>query len=239
MRASLPLISFWRRRNVSFYGLAALSLFAGRVVADGQGTVFFQNNLSTLIYTNSAPGGPPTGIMSGPFGTSYYFAMLAAPVGTTNLGAFSFTGGYASNYFAAGILSGPVVTILNTQTGQGEAVVVWGWSANIGPSFSDVTSYLANPTFTAWYGQSLIATVALGDDFPPPQGPFGSFPGQVPGFILDEHLAVPEPGPLVLALVACLVAAGVGGLSSRRNSRPGRRCGRSARDHIESEIIES
>ncbi len=208
-----------RRCSVSFCGLAALVLFAAGVAARSQGTVAFGNTLSTLIYTNSAPGGPPTGIMSGPFGISYYFAMLAAPAGTTNLSAFSFTGGYASNYFVDGGFDGGIVTISNTQPGQAEAVWVVGWSANMGPNYSDVTNYLADPTFTAWYGQSLIATVALGDDFPQPQTPFGTFPGQVPGFILDEHVAVPEPAPFGLLLVVAVVA----GISGYRKHRPGRR----------------
>ncbi len=204
-------------------GLAAVMLVAATGLARSQGTVFFQNGVATAISTNSAPGGPPTGIMSGPFGTSYYFAMLAAPAGTTNLSDFSFTGGYASNYFADGILYGDVVTISNTQPGQAEAVLVLGWSANIGPSYSDITNYLANPTFTAWYGQSLIATVALGDDFPPPQRPFGTFPGQVPGFILDERVAVPEPAPLALLLLA----ASVVGISACRKRQfvQGTACG--------------
>ena len=209
-----------RRPRTSLYALVVVVLLGGRVVGHAQGTVGFQNSLSTLIYTNSAPGGPPTGIMSGPFGTSYYFAMLAAPYGTTNLGGFSFTGGYASNYFVDGGLSGPVVAISNTQPGQLEAVVVWGWSANIGPNFSDVQGYLANPTFSAWFGQSLIATVTLGDDLAGPQIPFGPFPGQVPGFVLDEHLAVPEPTSRSLLLLA----AGFTGLSCRKKSQAGAKC---------------
>src|SRR6185436_3705281 len=91
--------------------LAGLFCIARTVQA--QGTVDFGNSLSSLISTNSSPGGPPTGLISGPVG-SYYFALFSAPVGATDPAQFVFVGAYATNVTIAGGLRGGFPSIPGT-----------------------------------------------------------------------------------------------------------------------------
>ncbi len=169
-----------------------LLIFIGAIAsAFGQGRVSFFNTASTLVTTNSMPGGPASGSLS-PVGGIYCFALFYAPTGTTDSTLFTFTGGYATNTAAAGQLFGPVTEVLGALGNTRLAFLVRGWSANIGTDFSAVQTYLANPTFTGWYGESPIGsqTPAL------PEGPYPNvFAGadRITGFNLNMIPAVPEP----------------------------------------------
>ncbi len=167
------------------------------VMAHGQTGVHFANNSLTPITTNSVLGGPVTGPISG-LG-SYYFALFIAPTGTLDTSAFNFTGYYATNIAAPGLFfRGSVIIFAGTSS-----FIVRGWSANIGSDFASVQTYLANPTFDGWYGESQIATVTpSGEAFPsaPLFHPDSAF-GRIPGFNLNMYSAVPEPSAVVLGLL--------------------------------------
>jgi hypothetical protein len=153
-----------------------------------QSFVTFQNGSLTPVATNSVVGGPATGLILGPYGTAYYFALFSAPSGTVDVTQFTFTGGYASNSTKAGLLYGGSTVIPGLFPDYIEAaVLVRGWSANIGAGYSMVTNYLANPTFDGWYGESQIGSIhpML------PEGPYPAifsshYPG-IPGFTLYRY----------------------------------------------------
>ncbi len=173
-----------------------LSLVGALAGSYGQGRVQFLNTSTTLITTNSLPGGPALGPISGGF----YFALFSAPAGTLDPNAFLFTGAYATNSTLnpVGRLYGSQVTF---PTITPISLLVRGWSANIGPNYSDATNYLINPTFDAWYGESQIGTIMpQGGGFPIPII-FGLAPNEIPGFNLDMYSAVPEPSAVVLAIL--------------------------------------
>ncbi len=175
-----------------------LTLIGAGASACGQGYVRFVNGPSTLITTNSVIGGPSTAPISGDGG--FYFALFMASPGTLDPNTFSFTGAYATNRLSdmPGMFNGGNVLVPSLSP---LSFIVRGWSANIGPNHSDFSSYLLNPTFDAWYGESQIATTfPLSAGFPP--GPiFGSAPGLIPGFNLNMYSAVPEPSSVVLGLL--------------------------------------
>jgi len=171
------------------------------LLARGQGALWgrvrFVNTASTLITTNASLGSSVTGPIAGPAG-DYYFALFSAPAGTTDTSLFTFTGAYATNIGFAGRISGGDAEVPGAVGGNVFALLVRGWSANIGHDYSDAISYLANPTFEAWYGESPIGTIQPN----PPEGPypnlFGLFPREIPGFHLDLH-GVPEPSSFAIA----------------------------------------
>lgn len=55
----------------------------------GQGTVWFNNNPSSLVLVNGVPIPPEP--------ETFYFGLFLAPPGTTDRNAFVFTGNYATN----------------------------------------------------------------------------------------------------------------------------------------------
>ena len=113
-------------------------------LAPGQGTVNFSAgaSLSTRIATNSAQGGPITGLISG--AGNYYFALFVAPtsVGTNyslSIGldptkhGFTFFGAYGTNTASLGRFSGNSgtdnVAVPGYPGGSLANFVVVGWSA--------------------------------------------------------------------------------------------------------------
>lgn len=180
-------------------------------MASAQGVVGFENGPDTLISTNSNGGGPPSGLMTGPVG-SYYFALYSAPSGTTDPQLFTFTGAYATNTTTPGLLRDSYpATMTNVAPATTVSLLVRGWSANIGSDVTALNAYLANPTFTAWYGESQIGLLEAGDPNDISGAPlvFGTlqFPGlvQIPGFTLGVY-PVPEPSGSALAgLTAVLI----------------------------------
>ena len=96
-----------------------------------QGLVNFQNGSTTLIsYQN--PSMPAPLPLLAPVG-SYYLALFAAPVGTTDPLLFEFTGAYATNLGAAGrIYGGTAAVVNNWPAGTSRAVLLRCWSSDIG-----------------------------------------------------------------------------------------------------------
>ncbi len=179
--------------------VATLLALIGTVTCGmGQGFVSFQNGTATSITTNSIVGGPASGPISGL--DAFYFGLFTAPTGTLDPNVFSFTGACATNRFILpGTLLGPPVLF---QSVTPLALLVRGWSANIGPNYTDVTAYLANPTFNGWYGESQIApNITPTSGGFPPTVIFGTSPGLIPSFNLNMYSAVPEPSSVVLGLL--------------------------------------
>jgi len=177
-----------------------LALFIALIcsVAAGSTFVTFQNGTVTSITTNSVVAGPATGPISGL--NAFYFGLFAAPAGTLDPNVFSFTGAYATNRSSlAGTLMGPPVEFPSLNP---VALLVRGWSANIGPNYADATNYLMNPMFNGWYGESQIAPniTPTGGGFPPTVI-FGTSPGLIPGFNMNMVSAIPEPSSVALAIL--------------------------------------
>jgi hypothetical protein len=185
-------VEFVMKTLIAFIGLLVCELFAL-----GQGSVIFANTSSTLISTNAIVGGPAAGIISGGV-RSYYFSLFTASLDTIDPSLFTFTGHYATNIATSGRLGSAIaVAIPNAQELTTVAMLVRGWSANIGVTYSAVTNYLSNPSFAGWYGESAIANVTLGAlDVGSPLL-FGTTVGRIPGFTLEMY-TVPEPSSLVL-----------------------------------------
>lgn len=106
--------------------LLAAFLVAGLgTTAPAQGLVNFLNTSATLISSSGTA-------IQGPPGT-YYFALLTAPVGTTDPALFTFSGAYGTNQATAGRFTGGVnVPIPGWYPGTTRAFMVAGWSASKG-----------------------------------------------------------------------------------------------------------
>jgi len=191
-----------------------VAVLVGGLAASGQGLLYFANTPAsgTWIATNSIPGGPTTGYTFGQVG-SYFYALFVAPTTQTSvdssLSGWTFTGNYATNTSIPGRLDGNYtvdhgVVISNTFPGMTVSLVVVGWSANMGHDYSAVESYLANPTFDAWYGVSQIATTSVGGGETGPVIFFGSGSGQMLGFSLNRY-TIPEPSTFGLAMLCAAV----------------------------------
>lgn len=192
--------------------------------SNAQGLISFNNSSSaaTKISTNSVVGGPSTGLTVQNTGSdSYYYALFysaaatavngssSATSGITSLNAYAFSdaawtfaASAANGSTRAGQLSGSgSVAIPGIAGGGTSQFVVVGWSSNIGTTVDSLESYLANPTFNAWVGQSAVSgAMTLGDGSSIPTVLL--FQGNAPalqGFTLGEVSPVPEPATMALA----------------------------------------
>jgi len=194
-------------------GVASLSSY-------GQGTVVYAagGGASTRQSTNSAAGGPSTGLTTG----SWYYALFVADTGIglsysnsasldPTLSGFALvsspTGPYGTNTAAGRFSGNPSSTdnlVVNGRpAGTTANFVVLGWSGAIaGPDYAAFRAWYnngANAT-DGWAGHSGVATgVQLGGGLIPSGSIFGANPGQVPGFLLGLNPAVPEPSTFALA----------------------------------------
>lgn len=163
--------------------------------AFGQGVVSFYNNMSTLI---SGPVGDPTPL---PFPLEpYYFALLTAPVGSTQLSQFTFSGVYGTNQpVASGRFTGGVAAVPGWAPGTQRAFMVVGWSSYFwGHDFQSSWLGLTQPL--GGLGWSMIASGSPGG-FNPQTGqtsmslPIFSSTTISQGF----EILIPEPNTLALA----------------------------------------
>jgi hypothetical protein len=168
-----------------------------------QGLVKFLNSSSTLI---SAPvaGGFSLGTIQ-PYSTAiYYFALLTAPIGTSDPSAFTFAGIYATNTATTTggrIMGGTAngVPVNGWAAGESRAFEVVGWSSDGGTVFNPGwLTYSVN--VPALFGRSGIGQgLAGGTDSNgasiPPLALFGAAPSISSGFVLG----VPEPTTCALA----------------------------------------
>jgi hypothetical protein len=182
--------------------------------------VDFENFSNSLIYTNSVHNGSATGLISGPQGT-YYFMLLSAETNTTTIdatlggGRNLDDGGWSpeirgQNTGTPGLMNGnddPIgpgaTTSVPDSTPANFAVV--GWSANIGPNWSDALAWWnnGNPNSgpSGWFGISSVAQdVLVRDEFEGPPTIFGPTPGyEIQGFTLNLY-TIPEPSTWALVV---------------------------------------
>ena len=175
--------------------ILCLSAFASGAFA--QGLVNFFNNSGTLISANG------TAMTGGP----YYFALLYAPVGTTDPTAFTFGAVYGTNQATAGrFTGGGNVPITGWAPGAERSFMVAGWSSDLGPTWSQgwLSGNWGSAT-TGLFGMSSIAT-----------GRAGGFDGtgNVPNLapftattIATGFNLAPIPEPTTLALAGLGAAA--------------------------------
>lgn len=162
------------------------------------GYVYFENYNGpsiSKIYTNSAVGGPATGLtVEGPI--LYYYALYASATATNVLGQTSAILGSASSSYA---FNDPNWTLVaygtNTGRGQFESMiykttptptpgfnagttaqfVLIGWSVNVATNnISNVMSWFndGSPASNGWIGQSAVSgafTMGNGENIPVPQ----------------------------------------------------------------------
>jgi len=198
---------------IVFLGLIPLLSYA-------QGTVNFSAGAtsSTRIWTNSVPGGPSTGQISG--AGNYFFALFVAP---TSIGTnYSLTsrledptfygfqlvnspvGTYGTNTAAVGRMNGNPTTdgtpVAGYAPGPSATFVVVGWSGNIaGPDWNAFRPWLNFGMVKGWAGHSSVAeAVQLGGGLIPQGTIFGGAAGQASAFGLTIPIT-PEPSAFALA----------------------------------------
>ena len=139
-----------------------------------QGLVNFINTPTSLISVSSLDG---TTAISGARG-SYYFALLTAESGTTQLNVFQFSGLYATNQNVAGrIYGGMGVAVPGWLPGTARSFLVFGWPATEGPVFNPAW---LNGVLLPEFGISMIGTGIAGGldpntgEMAPPLPVFGS-----------------------------------------------------------------
>ncbi len=186
--------------------LTLAALLGAASLSFAQGTVNFSAGatVASRVATNTVPGGPSTGLISG--GT-YYFALFVAHSTTTTwsgidptASGFTFTGAIGTNGTSGRFSGNPDAngTVINGfATSSTGSFTVVGWSGNFGTTWSQALSAYNAGTLGFW-GSSGVAQVQLGGGAIPAGNIFGANPGQISGFTLGLT-AVPEPGTFALA----------------------------------------
>jgi len=201
--------------------LLALAVLAGMTSASfGQGIINFANQLGTRISTNG------TVTVAAPVGT-WYFALFraASTQNTVDTSLNPLSAGwtlvaYGTNTASAGRLSGNTTTegVVSTPNAPStDDYAVAGWSANIGTDWASVVAFFGNSPTGAmnqnahdngsragqqgWFaiaptiGNDIIAQPTAGSI----NNLFGTAPGLITGFGLNNIAAVPEPSTIALA----------------------------------------
>jgi PEP-CTERM motif len=206
--------------------LLVVTVLAGACCgARAQGTIFWGNNNSTRISTNSFFGGPATGLTAAAANLYYYalfYSTNATTVeGTTNaqsgFGVYAFEdpnwtfAAYGTNsslgrFFPSAQNADSSTTVNGVSAGASAQFVVVGWSANMGSTLAQMESafflsQVPGSYVSSWLGESAVSgPLQLGDGgviLPP--NLFGNSSPQISGFTLG-YLA-PEPSSLALAVV--------------------------------------
>lgn len=207
---------------MKWIALALVSGF-GWTAALGQGIVKFGNTPTTLV--SEYFGTPPAELTSGPPG-SFYFGLMTAPAGVTDLSAFQFSGLYATNTAVPGRFQGGPntgVTVPGWAAGTTRNFLVVGWGAEGGHTFPQGQwdfFYGGGPGVPSVmrFGISGIGTGMAGGTDPlgnplPPLVMFGSPPAINTGFLVYYW---PEPSSLSLTGLGAAVLLGF----RRRVMRP-------------------
>lgn len=145
----------------------------------GQGWVNFFNSPSTLIST--IPGGQP---ITGP-PNRWYFSLLTARAGATDLREFSFSGVYATNTSVPGRFSGgSFVIVTNLSPGEQFSYCIAVWSSSAGPAFQSTWLSFAPPPLFAIspIGVGVAGGSSVGSVPLPPCNLFGGSSGIQTGF---------------------------------------------------------
>ena len=220
--------------------LAVLGAIASQGFSQGWVNFSAGTSASTRISTNAAVGSATgAGLTAANATQLFYYALFASAantaVGSTsaaisgananyvvkNLTGWSFVG-YATNGAAGRVVSfGPnsdnSYSVAGIAGGATAQFVLLGWSANVGATTADITTWINGNYASAqgWIGQSAVSgALALGDgslNITP--AVFGGGTGQLGGFVLGLTPPVPEPGTLALA------ALGFGSLLALRRKK--------------------
>ena len=188
---------------------ATIALVATATAVFAQGQISFVNSSSSAVSTNAIVGGPATGLTDvAP--NSFYYAILYSTTQTAFENMTVLTTRYGTNTTTAGRLNGGTGSanapaLPGVAVGSSVNLYVVGWSSNIGTDWAAVQAYLANPTFSAYYGVSSMGTLVAGGGATPIPTIMGTGAGQIGGFTLGLVTPVPEPSTLALA--------GLGGLA--------------------------
>jgi hypothetical protein len=154
--------------------LSILALAASVTLGYSQGTVNFSiSSAGYLVSTNATLIGGGIGKTS-LTPNSYYYALLtqtytgaaSSTISAQPLTGWTFSGAYATNnsgLFAGGI-NGGTQAIAGWAPGTIEYVEVVGWSANLGSTWAQIASQLANDNWIAqgFEGNSAVGYVTSG-----------------------------------------------------------------------------
>jgi hypothetical protein len=149
---------------------ALLAILLSGLPAVGQGLVSFYNTPTSLVALYRDPAGGPVSVQWDP--GMYYFGLLSAPLGATNLNQFTFTGVYATNEAVIGRFSGGTQQVPGWPPGTFMSFMVAGWSSNLGHDWQP--AWLSG----SFDGNGLFGLSGLG------AGPAGGFDGTNSGFAL-------------------------------------------------------
>ena len=169
--------------------------------AIAQGTVNFRDLTFPISYRPGGQGTPAVVLPAGAPAT-YGFAVLTAPLGTTDTTQFVFSGIQGTNRNNAGLLDGPQgAAITGWVPGTSRSFIVVGWSDHATyPNFNP--AWLTAPPMN-YFGESMIGSGFAGGVDPVTGGPIpalnvfaagGTAISQ--GFVLEQ---VPEPATFALA----------------------------------------
>jgi hypothetical protein len=184
--------------------LIAIGLAALVSSSQAQGLINFLNSSTTLVTVSS--NGVSLGTTPVTLG-GYKYELFSAPAGTATASAFLASGLIATNTAQAGggrFIGGNGVAIPGRALGGTCAILIRGWSANLGNTYAEA---LANQNALGGYlGESAIAlNFLLGGDGGagnvPTSPAFGGSSGIQGGFVLNwgGGVIVPEPSSMVLA----------------------------------------
>jgi hypothetical protein len=170
--------------------------------AFAQGLLNFLNSATTLVTLRSngvALGATPAASLG-----TYRYELFRAPAGTLTSSAFVSSGLIATNLTTAGRLNGGNgLTVPGTALGGTSAIMVRGWSSNLGQTYAEAKANYDSFAILGFLGESAIAPNFLmggdGGSGPVPNSPvFGASANQITsGFELIY--SIPEPTSMTLA----------------------------------------
>jgi hypothetical protein len=189
---------------------AILCLTALTTGAFGQGLVKFANSSTSLVSFNGA-------VMPASATPGYYFALLSAPLGTTDPTLFAFAGVYATNSTsAAGRLQGGSLLGVTTDStwapATTRAFLVAGWSADNGNVWNPNWMHAGTiggvaGTPGGYFGFSSIAEGRAGGTDPVTQQNYPALALFSGTTIAAGFNLVPVPEPTTMALAGLGAAA--------------------------------
>jgi hypothetical protein len=185
--------------------LITIGLAAMVASASAQGLVNFLNSSTTLItLTDGRQAVPNLGPLPAGVAGTYRFELFRAPAGTSTDVGFVSTGLIATNIATAGrIIGGNGLAIPGTALGGTAALLVRGWSSNLGATYAEAFANW-NAGVGGFLGSSSIAaTFLLGGDGGagniPTSPVFGASANQIQSGFALAYAPIPEPSSMALA----------------------------------------